>query len=772
MRGFIIHPTYEAHGNETFVILCGRLENGESFLIRNRYRPYFYIRQKDLQKALGLARFDYEKTDFINFAKEDVVKILTNIPREVPELRKAFADIPCYEADVRFAYRYMFDLDLQGALEIPLEVENNYEKGEAIDRIYRDIPLLSAESYAPKLTCLSFDIETDMKATRIYCISIVCGNHKEVLMVTDNQNLQNVRACSSEKELLEQFRKTVLDLDPDVITGWNFIDFDLQIIQKRMKAYNIPFDLGRIPNFPSKLRIEGNFFKDSQASIPGRVALDGIQLLKANFIRLEDYKLETASQEILGKGKLMHGHARFEEIERLYKEDQQKLADYNLRDSELVLEIVEKKDLINLTIARSQLTGMEMGRVSAAIASLDSLYLRRTRKLKVVCPSASALGEDENYERIKGGYVMDPKPGIYDYVIVLDFKSLYPSIIRTFNIDPITFDKHGTIVAPNDARFLNTDGLLPQIIQGLWDQRDLAKKQKNDVASFAIKITMNSIFGVLANPNCRFYNLDVANAITSFGRFIIQNTTQLLRQEGFEVIYGDTDSIFIDTTAASTQAAEEIGKTLQKKINDYYKEYVQKNFHRESFLELQYEKTFERFILPKSRHGEGGAKKRYAGLRMKDGKEQIDFTGMEFVRRDWTELAKQFEMEILRRIFHKEEVTGYVKQYIKDLRAGKLDDLLLYRKAIRKPLEGYSKTTPPHVKAARQLQGSLQSHIIDYYMTINGPEPKEMLKSKIDYDHYIEKQLRPIADMVLTFFNTNFDDLVRGNSQKTLFGFE
>ena len=174
--------------------------------------------------------------------------------------------------------------------------------------------------------------------------------------------------------------------------------------------------------------------------------------------------------------------------------------------------------------------------------------------------------------------------------------------------------------------------------------------------------------------------------------------------------------------------------------------------------------------MPRIRGSEKGAKKRYAGLLIENGKEKIDFTGLEFVRRDWTALAKKFQLGMLERIFHKKEVYGFVKTFVDDLRKGKYDDLLIYRKAIRKDLAAYVKTTPPHVKAARKLE-KLKSNIIKYVMTQNGPEPIQNITSKIDYEHYIDKQIKPLADSILVFFNQKFDDIIKGSKQTKLFGY-
>jgi DNA polymerase-2 len=767
MKGFIVYPTYKAAGDNAFVHLFGRLENGESFEVVKKTRPYFFIKKEDLEKAKEIGSFDFEEVELKNFDREDVVKIILNIPAQVPKLRDLFHDnnIRTYEADVRFEYRFMIDNSLQGAIDI----EGDFEKGEKVDRVYVE-PKIKSTDYSPEnLKILSFDIETDSKANKLYSISLVSEDYEKVLIVSEKK-LKNAIGFKTEKSLLKKFSDLVKKLDPDVIVGWNVIDFDLKYLQKKFSKYDIPFVLGRT-NDACRLTIYNSFFQDSRANFNGRIVLDGIQALKNNFISLPDYKLETAAKEFTDKKKIFEGEQRFEEIEKSYYEDQQKLVDYNLLDSKLVIEILDKSTAFNLTIKRSLLTGMPLDRVRASIASLDSLYLNHLRKKGFVA-STSVYSERDP---AKGGFVMDSKPGIYDYVIVCDFKSLYPSIMRTFNIDPLNFvpDCKGEnlVKVPSGACFRNNEGVLPSLLESLWEQRDKAKKENNKPASFAIKILMNSFYGVLSNPNCRFYSKTLANSITLTGQHLIKKTAKMVEEKGYEVIYGDTDSIFVNLGVDNYKEAEKIGNQISKEINEFFKKHLTEEYNRPNYLELEFEKTYKRFLMPRSRGSEKGTKKRYVGLlENKDGEGELDFVGVEFVRSDWTQLAKDFQKELLDRVFHKKEVTSFVKKTVDDVKAGKVDEKLVYRKQLRKDLDEYTKTTPPHVKAARLLD-KLDTYVIDYLITLDGPQPLEKVTSSIDYDHYIDKQLRPIADSILVFYDKSFDDILEGNSQTTLFGF-
>ncbi len=776
MKGYIIYPTYETINNETIVQLYGKLENGQSFVTINKLKPYFYIKEKDLKRVEKLiAKYEIEKVDLTNFQEEKVIKISASNQQDLNKLHQEIhKKVDTYEADIKPHTRFLIDNNILQTIKI----DGEYQSSEKIDRIYENPKISSIEPFKPKLKVLSIDIESSKKSGELYCIGLYTENEKKVFMIT-NHKLKNIVPCKNEVDCLEKFKSELIKIDPDIITGWNFIDFDLVYLKNLFNKNKIPFDIGR-NNDNLRLRIESGFFRTSSANISGRQALDALSLIRDPFIKeaptirnseFESYTLEDVSQVILKKGKLLKGKFRHEEIEGLYKkntlESHQKLADYNLKDCELVYEILEKTKMIDLAVERSILTGLPLDRITASIAAFDSLYLRKARSKGLVCPTTRFKNKEE---RITGGYVQSLNPGIYNNVLILDFKSLYPSIIKTFNIDPASYlekKEKDSIESPNKAYFKNNSGILPEIIEKLHQAREKAKSEKRELASYAIKIIQNSFFGVLANPNCRFFNLNIANAITHFGQFIIKLTAKEIEKLGYKVIYSDTDSNFVETNLEK-EKADQLGKKIEHHINDFYKEYVKKNYNRTSYLELEFKKQYLSLMIPKLRGQEGAAKKRYAGLIEKNGKEEIEITGLEAIRGDWTEAAQEFQKELLKKAFKKQPIKEFINSYIKKIKSGELDSKLIYRKSIRKSLEEYTKTTPPHVKAARQLD-KLESNIIEYYITIEGPEPIQKLRHKIDYDHYIEKQIAPIANQVLNLLNENFEELTKNSKQAKLF---
>jgi DNA polymerase-2 len=241
------------------------------------------------------------------------------------------------------------------------------------------------------------------------------------------------------------------------------------------------------------------------------------------------------------------------------------------------------------------------------------------------------------------------------------------------------------------------------------------------------------------------------------GQHVIRLAADAVRARGHRVIYGDTDSLFVDTGELDTARAEAGAEALRAAIGRDVAAALTREFGCDSYLQLEFEKVYARFLMPEVRGGAGGSKKRYAGLVG----DTLELVGLEAVRRDWSEVARRFQRELLTRVFHDEPVADFVRTFVADLLAGRHDEELAYRKAIRKPLAAYTKTTPPHVKAARKQAGPA-GRIVTYVMTQAGPEALGETTAPPDYEHYVTQQLRPIADAVLRFLDGggDFDTLV------------
>ncbi|MDZ7841577.1 MAG: DNA polymerase II [Gammaproteobacteria bacterium] len=507
-------------------------------------------------------------------------------------------------------------------------------------------------------------------------------------------------SCKSERDLLSRFIENVQELDPDVLIGWNVIDFDLAVLQERCRELGMTLDLGRGRGTARIIR-RGESNAGAVARIPGRVVLDGIECLRAAFWVFESYSLESVAQELLGRGKaIAASDDKAAEITRLFNEDPAALACYNMEDCRLVLDVFAAANLLDFVVERTRLTGLAMGRQGGSVAAFDYLYLPRLHRRGRVAPSLTAKAYPDSSP---GGYVLDSVPGIHENVALMDFKSLYPSIIRTFRIDPLGLARPGEDPVPGflGAAFSRTDSILPSIIEELWQRRDKAKQEGNQPLAQAVKILMNSFYGVLGTDGCRFYDPKLGSSITRRGQEIIQTSRQWIEEQGFRVIYGDTDSLFVllhdDGVSAADRAHE-----LVAGLNERWSETIRRQYRLPSYLEVELETVFTKFFMPRIRGREAGSKKRYAGLAGNDGQALV-IKGLEAVRSDWTDLARHFQRELLQAVFREQDVEPLIRRYVDLVRSADGRSRLVYRKRLRRPVDAYRKNIPPHVRAARQL---------------------------------------------------------------------
>jgi DNA polymerase II len=783
VRGFILQASYRVasrpgHARVPVVHLYGRLESGETFLVRDdRQRPHFYVRTIDAPRAQQLGAPQPTPTEQRDFSGARVSRIEVDAPPDVPGVRDRLhaAGIDTLEADVRFPVRYLIDRGIKGSCEIV----GDWTPGPAIARVFDNPDVLPGQAkIEPRV--LSFDIETDPKGARLLAISLYSPDIDEVLIVDGSGREMPGKAvrCQDERAALDAFCERIARLDPDVLTGWNTIDFDFTVLQKIATRLQHPLHLGRDTGTLRIRKAEG-YFGSGQATIPGRLVLDGIDLLRGAFIRMEDYSLDAVAREVLGEGKAVTGDARerISEIVHNYRHDLPAFALYARTDARLAYDIVEKMQLVRLAFARSQLAGMTPDRVAASIASFDFVYLTELHKRGIVAPTVRS-DDSRVYAAQQGGHVLEPVTGLHRNVRVFDFKSLYPNIIRTFNIDPLSYvadpSTAGNLIETPGGSFSRGPAILPRLLDDLFPRREAAKRAGDSVAANAVKILMNSFYGVLGTRACRFFNPALANSITGTGKEILLWSKRWFENAGFTVFYGDTDSLFVGSPAGApaeddyAQAAlSRQGDKLAQALNKDLSTYIRERWGLESRLELEFEKLYLRLLLPRARHSTRGASKRYAGLVHQQDNAQVEFVGMEVVRRDWTALAKQVQRELYQRLFTGQPVETYLTDMVRAVRNGELDDKLVYRKNLRKGSEEYTATTPPHVAAARKSTQP-QGRSISYVMTTAGAEPIDNVQHPLDREHYVNKQIQPVAEPVLATLGLDFEQLIGDGRQAEL----
>jgi DNA polymerase-2 len=781
VRGFILQASYRVQSDDLgrrvpVIHLYGRLEGGRGFLVRDdRQRPHFYVREAEAGAAAPLAG-NGTMTGRSTFRGEPVARIEVAVPSDVPALRDRLhaAGIETFEADVRFATRYLIDHGIKGGCEIEGEPLSAADHGDGRLALVFHNPLLRPAEVSVDPVVLSFDIETDPKGEKLLAISLFGPGIDEVLIVDGAARTMPERAvrCPTELAALNLFAERLRACDPDVITGWNIIDFDLSVLERIAARLGTTLDLGRDSGAMRIRKAEG-YFGSGQASINGRLVLDGIDLLRGAFVRMDDYSLDAVAREVLGEGKAVTGDARdrLGEILHNYEHDLESFARYARTDARLAYQIVEKLRLIDLSFARSRLTGMTPDRVAASIASFDFLYLSELERVRIVAPSVKS-SDSRVHVAQQGGHVLEPLAGLHANVWVFDFKSLYPSLIRTFNIDPVGYvadgDEADDLIDTPGGKFRRAPAILPRLLDELFPRREAAKKRHDDVAAHAIKILMNSFYGVLGTPACRFFNPALANSITGLGKHMLLWSKTWFESAGFRVLYGDTDSLFVSSASADPAAAARRAQDLVVDLNGDLTRYIESRWRRESRLELEYEKLYVRLFLPRARHSSRGASKRYAGAIHGADPGRVEFVGMEVVRRDWTALAKRVQRELYQRLFADQPVDAYLADIVERVRKGGLDQELVYHKNLRKDTEEYTATTPPHVAAARKSSLPL-GRSIRYLVTTAGPEPLDNLIHPIDREHYVEKQVRPVAEPVLETLGLDFGKVI-GDTRQIDFG--
>lgn len=637
-----------------------------------------------------------------DFHHRPVLGLYTRQHRQAMDVEKRLraAGVDVYEGDVRPPERYMMERFITAPVWF----------GGTPDAtgVLCDAQMKPAPDYRPPLKLVSLDIETTAQGD-LYSIALEgCGERQVYMLGPPNKPAAvdfKLDYCDTRAQLLERLNQWLALHDPDAIIGWNVVQFDLRVLHEHAQRLNVPLMLGRGEE-PMAWREHGSrnhYF----AAAAGRLIIDGIEALRSATWSFESFSLENVAQTLLGEGKdISTPYQRMDEINRMFAEDKPALARYNLKDCELVTRIFEKTELLKFLLERASVTGLPADRNGGSVAAFTHLYMPLMHRQGFVAPN---LG-DKPPQASPGGFVMDSRPGLYESVLVLDYKSLYPSIIRSFLIDPVGLieglkhpDDSESVEGFRGARFSRTRHCLPSIVARVSEGREVAKREHNAPLSQALKIIMNAFYGVLGSSGCRFFDTRLASSITMRGHQIMRQTRELVEAQGYEVIYGDTDSTFVWLGSAHGQEdAGRIGRALVQHVNDWWREHLQTAFGLQSALELQYETHFTRFLMPTIRGAEEGSKKRYAGLVVhSDGREEMVYKGLETVRSDWSPLARRFQQELYQRIFHRQPHQDYIRDYVRRTLSGEFDELLIYRKRLRRQLDDYERNVPPHVRAAR-----------------------------------------------------------------------
>ena len=763
--------------------------------------PYFYVIPKEGQAGKVKEKLaalelnigtDIAKIKSISLDNKNFKVAISNsshVPIFAASINK-FSEVDhCEEYDIKYARRYLMDKKLTPFT--PVKVVGKIIAGFADANI--EIQKISQISLdvIPNLKLLAFDIETlcskalpDTNTDSIVFIGFYSQNFQKVITWKRFENApEHVVFVNGELELLQEFSKTIKQFKPDVLVGYGSDHFDLPYIFARAEKYNLKLELA------SESQIELSQVGRKTAHIFSLPHLDVSHFVRSILdLDVDRYKLDNVAKVLLGKGKLFNlgGPAKVNEIWSVgLPEDLRSLADYNLIDAQLAYEICFKILPIQLELVK--LLGLPVHDVNRmTYGQLVEWYLiRHSSEFNLRIPHRPL--RFEILRRLRqtyvGAYVVEPKPGFYKNIFVFDFRSLYPTIIVSHNISPETLRcdccawKNAEKVDENSWFCVNKTGFFPGLIKDIIERRKrvqeiLKQTPQSDPAynelqarSHALKYVAVSFYGYLGFAGSRWYSINCASAVTSLGRKYILMVLKEAEKFGFEVLYGDTDSLFLQAKEKSEQNIKQFLQIVNSTLP--------------APMELEYRDFYSSGLFLEKKGSRGGAKKRYA-LLTKD--EKVILRGVEAIRGDWSELAKKAQKEVFTRILkdgNAETAAKYVQDLISKVKNRKMpiEDFVIKIKLTR-PISAYV-VQSPHVVAAQQMAAKGQiagkGDNVRYIITKGSGKLSERVKlaedaTAEDYDetYYIDNQIIRAVYKVFELFGYAEEKLKGG--QATLSG--
>ncbi len=751
--------------DDVVVELYGRTDKNQSIAVRYRgFKPYFYLVAPPSGIVAELKAnanvISVEDVQLLHDGQDRPCKKITiKYPWLVPDFRKAYgSQCRVLAADIPFHHRFMYDLDLGGCIRV---TGKKQEQGKyTTDLVVEASGFKNIEPFKPCLKILSFDLENSIKTNEI--LTICCA-------VSDGSGIVYESLVGEERTMISDFVALIKKHDPDIITGYNIDSYDIPLILERAQHHRMS-DLG-IGRDGTELReVSERFWR-----VHGRLVCDAWWNAKRE-LHPKQETLNAVSKLVLGEQK---DDVNPQQIDKEWAADKEKVVRYCVRDAELALKILQKiavleKNMDLATVSKLPLDDVFNGRTSTLI---DSVLIREADRNNIAVPLTGGFSRDS---QIEGGYVHTIDPGLYDWVCVLDFKSMYPSLIIAKNICFTTLSKDGTIVSPEPGvKYLDKEtrlGLLPRVLERLMkDRDDTKKKMKNaktaeekqyyDGLQAAIKVLMNAVYGVFASSFYRFTNPKIGASITAFAR---ENTKAIIRQletEGIRVIYGDTDSVFFQSPGKTLDEALELGKTVAKR-------------HSKEGAILEFEKV----INPLFSHG---AKKRYVGNVVWPEIYMI-VRGYETRRTDAFDAQSDALMTVFERILDHdtEGAISFARETVGAIAKGNVEvSGLVISRSCRTEQSYKDPNNQTTVQTARKLQdmgyeftpGMKVSWIVtDARKTPIEVEPfisGRKFEHKPDYEYYARRLAMTLARVTDTF-GWDTQELLTGTQQKSLFSYE
>ena len=776
MNGFIFDIKAGQKGEGELQVL---IKNKKDLMVRDRYDHYLYLipddkidkTKKKLEKDERIKKIEIEKKKIWEDEEIEALKVYPKDPKARSQLRKDLKEFgETREEDIPFIYRYLIDKNLYPMTYYDFEIKN--DKLTSFKKIDDD--------KVPKLKMCSFDIE-------VYNKDGIPQPEKDPILVIGYKDDKEDKIFfwrkgkGSEKKIIKDFLDMVKKKNVDVISGYNSAGFDFPYLKKRADLLKIDLDLG-VDGSPIRTMKRG---VTSIADMFGRIHLDTYRsvefLTRIGTMRLPRNNLESVYKEFFGKEKLDIDSVKIWEYWEKGGKDLKLLVEYNKEDTIATFEIA--KEILPLYMELSRIVGLPGYEVSRMGTSqiVEWLLVRKAHKQNIIVPKrpSSEVFRRRIRQPFVGAFVKMPESGLHENIVICDFKSLYPSIMVVHNVDPFTLNckcckkPH---VSPQGHKFCKKhQGLIPKIVEDILNARVKVKKEMKKYKrkspeyiekyfrQWALKIIANSTYGYLGYARAKWYSREAAESVTAWGRGFIHDTIDRAEKEGFKVLYADTDGVFLKLVKGKTvKDAEEFVEKVNKDLPEK--------------MELEFEGYYPRGIFVMKREGEKAAKKRYALIR-EDG--TIEIKGFEFVRRDWSNIARRTQERVIETVLKEgkpKKAVNIVKKVIEDVRKGNvdLDDLVILTQITRR-IEAYEQKAP-HVKAAQKLKDAgykVQPGTMIEYIVISGRGsisdrsiPIQLLgKKKYDPDYYIEHQILPAVMKILFELGVKREDLKFGGKQ-------
>jgi DNA polymerase I len=715
---------------------------------------------RGLGRAVDEDRADDEIVVHRSIRDEPLVKVFGQTPRDVGQLRDQFDH---YEADILFPNRLLIDKDVNSGVSVPAREGS----GDALRVHHTEIAAVDLQ-VSPRVN--TFDIEVDDRSgfpedgeEPVVCLTSHDSYDDEyvVWLYTAPDGIEGpeelsgydpigedaidvrVEAFDDEGEMLAAFVEYLRETDPDVLTGWNFEDFDM------------PYLIDRIDRLVDEGAADPETLQSDRLSrvdevwdsgwggpnVKGRVVFDLLYAYKRRqFTELESYRLDAVGETELGVGKERYAG----DIGDLWEQDPERLLEYNLRDVELCVEIDRRQEVIPFWEEVASFVGCKLEDATTPGDAVD-LYILHEVHGDFALPSKGAV-ESEDYE---GGAVFDPITGVRENVSVLDLKSLYPMCMVTLNLSPETYVADpaaydgDTYEAPNGMHFRKEpDGIIREMVTNLLEERENKKALRDehepdtetyatyDSQQAAVKVIMNSLYGVLGWDRFRLYDKDMGAAVTATGREVISFTERSVQELGYEVAYGDTDSVMIEFGhELTTEEAIEASFELEENINASYADLAASMNAEDHRFQIEFEKLYRRFF-------QAGKKKRYAGhIVWKEGKDvdDIDITGFEYKRSDIAPITKEVQKEVIEMVVtgtDLDEVKDYVHDRIEEFQTGEVDlERIGIPGGIGKKLDAYDTDTA-------QVRGAKYANMLLGTNFGRGSKPKRLYLDRVHDDFF------------------------------------